>query len=381
MKRILIFALCIAAATLCASCGKNVNGGETAADDSSAEVTSAPDATGFSGPTLKPELAYDYDLSEYITLPDHSAPQIAVNLFDVTDEDVQMAIDEDLSNAGSTQKVDGAAQSGDTVTYKSTGVRLDTNETFEDSRERSVVIGSDAYLEGFGDNFIGAATGDTVVFTYTFPSDFYNTKIAGVTVEYTANVTAVSHTTPAELNDGFVASLGINGVNDVESYRAYMKDSLEQTAKLENEQAIRDAIYDFLDKGSRIVSYPEKEYGYYIDIAQKNAEAQSNATGVQLSEFIKTNYGSEQAFDDYKKDYAEQHVKKDMLTFSIAREYGVKVDRAEYEEELNYGYKQYAQTYGITSAADFEKQFSHELTMGIMLKTALDEIAKNAVVV
>lgn len=379
MKRKYMISLLLCGAMLLASCGSA--GAETDGSDARDSATEPTSDNEISGPSFKEELAYDYDLAEYITLPEHSAIEVSVNLFNVTDEDVEMAIDEELAAAGTTETVTGrAAQTGDTVKYTSTGVRFDTNETFEEGRERTVVIGSRSYLDGFGDNFVGANVGDTIKFTYTYPNDFYYKNVAGVTVEYTAEITEITRTTPAEFNDEFAASRGISGVTDAEGYRAYMKTYLEAAAKAENEGNICDAIYEILSTQSTVISYPEKEYDYYIDIEQKNVEALAGVGGVSVDEYIKNNYGSQEAFEEYRKGKAEDSVKKDMITLSLAREYGVSVDRDLYESELRYGFEHDGKMYGLDNIADFEKQFSSGLSMELLLNAALKKVAETAIV-
>ena len=56
------------------------------------------------------------------------------------------------------------------------------------------------------------------------------------------------------------------------------------------------------------------------------------------------------------------------------------VDRAEYERELRYGYEKYGASYGAESISEFEKMFSFDLTSGLLLASALNAVAAEAVV-
>ena len=58
----------------------------------------------FKGPLFIEELAYDYDLSEYITLPDHSALELTYNFVETTDEAVDTVIEEQLIADGTIKK-------------------------------------------------------------------------------------------------------------------------------------------------------------------------------------------------------------------------------------------------------------------------------------
>lgn len=69
-----------------------------------------------------------------------------------------------------------------------------------------------------------------------------------------------------------------------------------------------------------------------------------------------------------------------MIMWNLAREYGVEVDPEEYRDEMNYGYENYAESYGAESMEEFEHLFKYDVSEGILLKTALDAVAESATV-
>ena len=377
---LLAAALCL---PLCAC-----SGGEQKPSDTSAPVVTdtAPvtDDTGadgidvsvLKGPIYREGLEYDYDLSEYITLPDCSALELDVNLFTVTDEDVQMSIDAELTDAGTAKEVDRPARTGDRITYISTGFRTDNGEEFESKKQHSAIIGSEAYLVGFTENLIGAKKDDVLAFNYDFPDDFYNDVMAGMSAAFSVTVLKVEEITPAELTDEYVAARGIDGVSTAAQYFEYMRARLQEAADLENAQKLRDAAYDYIDKHSVVSGYPEKERAYYENECDKNADAYAKVSGVSRESYIEQTYGSPDAYRSYVDDYCATHIKKDMITLALAREYDVTVSREQYVSEMSYGFTNHASEYGIDDLARFEELFGGDLTFGILLANALDEVVK-----
>jgi len=371
MKSFALILLCLA---LClpalVSCGDKPS---AQPDDTAALPADSALPDGIAGPTVPEELEYRVDLSEYITLPDYENADLGLTPLTVTDEDVQIAVDQELAAAGTSSAVtDRGAEQGDTVEYLSTGVRLDTGETIETSESRSITVGSAAYLDGFGDFFIGARPGDTVKFIYTFPDDYFNTEIAGKAVEYSAQIKSIARVTPAALDDDFVRSLEIEGVSTVDEFRDYVRLMMERSTAAQNAQDARDALYAFLEAGCTISGWPEAEYAYYKNICDKTVAAYASVNRITEEAYIAQTYGSRQGYDKYVEDYCSERLTRDMIAFSLVRKYGVRVDPQEYADELRYGFDHYGASYGVTDLAVFEERFGGDLTMGLLLKTGLD---------
>ena len=379
MKKLLLFLLILLITPpILASCGDQP--ADPPVSDTVSDTNDAPDG-GIAGPSFPEELSYDYDLSGYISLPEHHGLVLHVKLLTVSDGDVDAVIENELAAAGTSVEVrDRPADYGDTVTYDVTGTRRDTGGEIDRGTGRTAVIGSGAYLEGFADHLIGAAVGDVVEFEYVYPADHYDPSLAGITADFKVTVTDIRLVTPAELTDAFAASLGIEGVSDVTSYRDHIRAVMQDNADAENEQTLRDAVYEILDGGSTVLKWPEREWEYYKGICDKTADTYASISGITREAYILQTYGSAEAYGAYVEEYCEKYVKRDLIAFSISREYGVSVDRAEYERELRYGYEKYGASYGAESISEFEKMFSFDLTSGLLLASALNAVAAEAVV-
>ena len=361
------FALC--------SCG----GADAVPADTAADTAAQPavDADALQGPIIPDELKYDFDLSEYVTLPDHASPEIACTLLAVTDDDVDAAIESALNSAAEAQELaDGAAGNGDRVTYDLTGVNA-AGETVDEAKGRVNVIGSKIYLAGFGEQLIGMRAGDEKTFDYTFADDYFNSALAGQTVTYTVKMSKVERLSVPELED-YVAGLDIEGVTDVDSYRAYVRGTLEEAAEADNAQTKRDAVYDYLLNGTDISSFPQVPREYYIADCYRQVTSGAAAAATSEEEYIKSQYGSRDAYDQYAGEYAANKMIDDMIVLSLSREYGIEIDRGEYEKQMRYGFDNYASAMGVTDIAKFEKLYSYDLAMTILKMEVLDTVAAGA---
>lgn len=351
---------------------------EAEPDEPKKEENTDPDE--FAGPLFMEELSYDYDLSEYITLPEHSALEISCTLVETTDEAVDTVIEEQLASDGESTETADPAQRGNMVIYDCVGRLIEGGDIIEQASGRTLIIGGSAYLDGFTENFIGLKKGDSHTFQYIYPMDFYVDSMAGAAVVYEVSVTSVKNIKPAEFTDDYVRSLEIEGINTTKDYREYIRKLHAERAAMENEQAIRDKIYAILVNGATVHGYPEQEYNYYYNICDKTNNTYATINGITVEAYINQNYGSMEAYEAYAKDYSESHVLEDMIMWSLAREYGVEVDREEYLAEMEYGYETQGANYNVENKAEFENVFGYDVSEGILLKNVLNAVAEDAVI-
>ena len=373
MKR-KITALLLAILMLCsfASCK------DKADEPDETDTHNEADGGEFKGPLFLEELTYDYDLSEYITLPDHSAIELTYNFVETNDEAVDTVIEEQLISAGTQIETADPAEKGDLVVYDCVGKVIDTERIIEQASGRTLVIGGSAYIEGFGENFIGLKKGDSHSFEYVYPMDFYVAELAGIPVVYSVTVTAVKNVTPAEFTNEYVASLEIEGVKTTDEYREYIRELHKERADMENSQNLRDMVYEILARDAVVRKYPEKEYNYYYNICEKTNNTYATVNGISVEAYVNQNYGSQEAYEEYAREYCEEHVLEDMIMWSLVREYSLEVDRDEYLGEMEYGYQSNAAGYEIEDRGEFEEIFGYDVSEGILLKNALDAVVKTA---
>lgn len=358
-----------------ASCGDKKD-----TPDESDKQNESVDTGDFKGPVFLEELTYDYDLSEYITLPDHSALELTYNFVETNEEAVDTVIEEQLISDGEQEETMNPAEKGDMVVYDCVGKLMEGGSVVEQASDRTIVIGGSAYVEGFTENFVGLKKGDTHSFQFIYPMDFYVAELAGVPVVYSVTVKAVKKIRPAEFTDEYVASLEIEGVKTTAEYREYIREIHKQRADMENSQNLRDKVYDILSKGAKIHKYPEKEYNYYYNICEKTNNTYATVGGISVEAYVIQNYGSREAYEEYAKNYCEEHVLEDMIMWSLAREYSIEVSREEYLDEMEYGYRNNAESYGIKDKAEFEDIFGYDVSEGILLKDALNAVVEDAVI-
>ncbi len=277
---------------------------------------------------------YDYDLSEYIRMPDYTAVQAEYDDPNVcTEEEIDDAIFQVmLTYAIFTEEEGRKAEPYDKVDL-SYYCYLD-GQVVEDLTEAdtAIVIGQktgDALKETIGDALIGAAANETVFTEYTFPDDdYYYGSYAGKTLQIETEVIRVSAAAVPECDDEFVASLEGYDFQTVADFRAVVREDILQQ-KLDNKMY---AVWNAFCREVEVLKYPEPELEQYRQSYLEKYESTAAQYGVELEEFLTTYLQTD--YDTFQADmqaYAEESVKTDMIFIQLSRLMNITISDEEYQ--------------------------------------------------
>ncbi|MFT4008196.1 MAG: FKBP-type peptidyl-prolyl cis-trans isomerase [Lacrimispora sp.] len=231
MRKILKVCMCgLAAATLISGCGKKAAEGTTAAEttatESSAEESSAPetmasvDLTGMDNGT--------------ITLGNYKGIEVTKTPVEVTDEEVDQAVQSALQAKATYVEVDRAVEDGDKVNIDYVGTKDGVAFDGGTAQGQDLTIGSNQFIDGFEDGLIGAKKGDKVTLNLAFPENYQNTDLAEPVFEVTVNT--ISEQQIPEINDAFVQEN--SDFKTVDEYKGKKKPLSDKNADAEQHKAI-----------------------------------------------------------------------------------------------------------------------------------------------
>ena len=196
-KRIYLGMLALCLALTATACGSSKDTTDTAADTAKTqENTEDKKAEVGTGRLVSVE-----NVDKYITIGEYKGLILDNTVSAITDEDVQVQINEDLQDKA--EPVSDGAQEGDLVTINYTGT-ID-GKTFDSGTANNYdfVVGQGTMFDEFEQGVIGMKKGDTKEIDIDFPSDYGDSIVAGQNVSYKVTVQNVRRV--AELTDEWVA--------------------------------------------------------------------------------------------------------------------------------------------------------------------------------
>jgi len=392
-----------AAAVALTACGSSAS--EFSGTSTASQAVAAKDYNGFFKHTAE---VY----KDYVTLGDYTnieIDEIDRSNEDITDEtletniqalETEYTLQEDVTSGGTTQ-------ADDIITLDYSG-SIDGVE-FEGgtATDQTYTVGSLRFIEDLDEGLKGKNANTEYEIPVKFPDDYSSEELKGKDAVFKVTITNIMRPTVPTIDDAWVsahtkelADKGYGNVSTLAELKEGIKASLKAAAVESNNSKILSAALEKLKETSTFKGYPEAEvseietniknnidsefqqYKQYMSMmttsveteasAEETAEGETTAsteatTTTQDEEqmfldYIKQYYGlnSQEEYDTYAHDYAEDYVGNKMLVTLIGDSQGftASVDEiVERGEELAaaYGYDNYQSiidTYGAAVNCD-----------------------------
>ena len=165
------------------------------------------------------EVLPEFELGKYKGLDIEMPPM------DVTNDDVDKALEETRERAAAFAPVEGrAVENGDFAQLKLVGTPEGGGEAIQAD---SVLchVGAEETMEPFNENLRGASVGDHKEFDVDYPADYPDQKLAGKKFHYAADVTGIKIKKLPELNDDFAKD--VSDATTLGELKKKIRESLE----------------------------------------------------------------------------------------------------------------------------------------------------------
>ena len=303
----------------------------------------------------------------------------------VTDDDIELAINQLLYNNVSLEAVEGRAlQTGDIANINYEG-KLDgvafQGGTDDSEEGYDLEIGSGAFIPGFEDSIIGMNIGETRDIDVTFPEQYPAADLAGKAVVFTVKLNGIKERVLPELTDEFVVAQEIEGITTVDQFKEYTRKVLGDRAQSiydsELENSAMEALISVCEFNDNL---PKARYQYYYDNMLGNDEDLALDYGLDFDTFIVTYYGFGTKDDYYAKldEVVTKAVQVDLAAMAILKAEGQEVDDTVLDKDIADNYA----TYQCTSVDDFKEKYDVEEYRAYLINTkAMDIVKANATVV
>lgn len=311
---------------------------------------------------------YQYNLSEYITLPQYKGLDAVGTDTDLTEEQIRAEIESPLYYYAKTSPItDRGAEIGDTAIVSFVG--FSEGERIVTQSQLEVILGIGTMPEEFENALLGHRTGDDVKFTIAYPDDFPNTEYAGRTVDYTVSMDGVYEYILPKYTDEFVR--GYLGYNSIEEYERAVRTKMAEYYEELNTYYIISQLWPEIEEKTVVLQYPEKELeDTYTDSinAHKNLAKEHN---IAFTDYVATYFNmSVDDFYDDRMEEAKADVKYEMICYAIARSEGITLSEKEYTER---GEAYAKEQYGLDSLEAFEAEYGKDKIYRLLLCEKVQE--------
>ncbi|MEU8863302.1 trigger factor [Streptomyces umbrinus] len=270
----------------------------------------------------------EVDVRPTIEIPDYSGIEVEVDAVEVSEEDVDKAVEELRERFASTAPVERAAEDGDVVTLD-LEAKVD-GEVLEDGVASGVsyTIGSGELLDGIDDAVKGVEAGGEA----TFASELKGGSAAGKEAEVTVKVTQVAKRELPELDDDF-AQLA-SEFDTLEELRGDSRKRLENMKQYDQATQAQERV---LEKLLELVEVPvpEKLLEDEINTRKHNLEHhQLGQMGLDLEKYLEIQGKTAEEFDTETKEAAVKGIKTQFVLDELVNKEKLNVNQEELTEHL-----------------------------------------------
>jgi trigger factor len=270
----------------------------------------------------------EVDVRPAIEIPDYSGIEVEVDAVEVTEEDIEKAVEQLRERFASTSPVERAAEDGDVVTLD-LEAKVD-GEVLEDGVAEGVsyTIGSGELLDGIDDAVKGLEAGGEA----TFASELKGGSAAGKEAEVTVKVSQVAARELPALDDEF-AQLA-SEFDTLEELRADSRKRLENMKQYDQATQAQERV---LEKLLEIVEVPvpEKLLEDEINTRKHNLEHhQLGQMGLDLEKYLEIQGKTVEEFDAETKEAAVKGIKTQFVLDELVSKEKLNVNQEELTEHL-----------------------------------------------
>lgn len=168
-----------------------------------------------------------FEIYPEVNLPDFKTIEVEKYQVEITEADVDKAMENLRKQMATWTVVNRAAQNGDKllVDYTSTlnGKPYENNS----GKDVTVELGEHVFIEGFEVGLVGTVTGETRELDLHFPKEWRIETLAGQPVHFSIQVKEISEKHLVELDEAFANKIGAES-SEVSAIRAKIKENLEK---------------------------------------------------------------------------------------------------------------------------------------------------------
>ncbi len=298
---------------------------------------------------------------------------IAKPSVEVTDEEVHDEIHMLQHRFEESVVKEGPAEFHDVVTIDFEGFKDGVAFEGGKAEKYDLQLGSQSFIPGFEEQLVGLKKGDEKDIEVTFPEEYPSEELKGQKVVFKIKVHEVTAQLHPELDEQFFEDLAMEGVNDVDSLVAALKENIKARKEVEVEnQYVEQLLAKAADNMEVII--PDAMISSEIHRMMHQYEDNLKLQGVTLEQYYQFTNTTEEQLETQMKPEATNRVRYRLLLDEIVKAEKIEVTEEEVQKEA----KTMAEKYNMEEAKFLELFGGLDtLKYDMQLRRALEIIKEN----
>ena len=293
---------------------------------------------------------------------------------EVSEDEVNEAIEKERQNAARIVSVEREVKSGDTVTIDFEG--FVDGVAFEGGKGENynLEIGSHSFIDTFEDQIIGKNIDDEFDVNVTFPENYQAANLAGKPAVFKVKIHEIKEKQLADLDDDFASD--VSSYDTFAEYKESVKKNLSDKKADDAKKAKEDAAVNAIIEDSEI-EIPEMMLATQQREMLDEFAQRLRYQGMNIEQYFKYTGMNAEMMMDQIKPQAEQKIKTQLVLEAVAKAENIEVTDEDVEAEIKKiadNYKMEVEKVKETLGAGNEDAIKKDIAM----QKAIDFITENA---
>lgn len=282
----------------------------------------------------KDNLEISFEISVYpeVTLGQYKDIEVAKENVEVGEQEINQAINRIALDNAMLKQSDKPARMGDTVVLDFVGY-ID-RKPFDggSANNYSLELGSNQFIPGFEQQLVGVKAGDVKEINVTFPKQYVK-DLAGKDAIFKCTIHEVKEKLIPDVNDEFVKTLEMEGVETVEQLKEKEKSQILANKQQQAERSRFNKLLEKIVENSKI-EMSSKLVDREVEAMKNNIEQRVTSNGLTFDQYLEiTNQSLEQLEKTLRVD-AEKNLKTMLVLGKIAEVEKLNVTDKDVDEEI-----------------------------------------------
>ena len=276
------------------------------------------------------KLSFKVSVEPEVTLGEYKGINIPLKVEEVTEKEVDEAVQNVLNNNSELVLKEGPAEKGDTVVLDFKGY-INGKEFEGGSAENyTLVLGSNQFVPGFEDQLVGVTSESKKDVIVTFPEQYIK-DLAGKEAKFVCMIHEIKTKKVPELNDEFAKSLNLEDVATVEDLRKYEQKVLENRKLNQAKNAQFQELINKIVEDSKL-NLPEVLVTNEVNAMKQQFLSQLEQSGLTKEQYKEITGNDENSFEaEYRKD-AETRLRQELVLNAIARKEHLTITKGDLDD-------------------------------------------------
>ncbi len=286
-----------------------------------------------------PTLDFVIPLQPEVEVGDYKALEIDYEPPEVSDDEIDEAIENMRSQHALTEPVERPAAEDDIVYMRVSGKRLDVKDEEEaqlyDQQFSSARLGQEdsptdrQFFEGFSEQLLGMAPQEEKTFEHTYPKDYEDEDLQGAEVEFNVVVTNVQSFSLPDLDDEFAKTA--SDFDTLEDLRADITTRVqEQSAQVYDDEYETEVVKTLIEESK--LSYPPQMVENEKKDILTNLDYRLSQQGLNKDFYLQYRGISEEEFEEEIDEAAVDNVKRTLVLYEVANTEEIKPDPEKFNQ-------------------------------------------------